>query len=156
MTNYDDEEIIVSTEQIEEFLREKTVARTRTQSRVPYAALYDVYSRWAKARGEFPESKRIFGKILRNDFDFHMKSFSHRENGKITSTYCILGIACDEIPDPSNKHLSVKDREIARLQMENLEMRQAICTFAGVEDFDAAIAKLTANNAPIDPADNQE
>ncbi|AXH49728.1 hypothetical protein KNU02_gp02 [Gordonia phage Pleakley] len=148
MSNYNDEEIIDPQEQIGDFLREKTVARTRTQSRVPYADLYDVYVRWTRARGEFPESKHIFGKILRETFDMPMKSFSRRVDGKVTSIYCILGLACDEVPDASNKRLSVKDREIARLKVENLEMREAICTFAGVSDFDAAITKLTASNTP--------
>lgn len=112
--------------QVAEFIDQVTVPNPKT-GRVPYAKLYKGYQEWAKAQGQFVVGKHAFGRGLRED-GLELKSASVRIKGKVTSVYCVMGIdLTDELPEPP-------EIRIARLEMENLELREALAHFTAQQE----------------------
>lgn len=156
----EEEEIILLDDEIEDqirrFLDEKT--DPAPEGRTVYADLMKAYKQWAGEKETIPVGKRKFGEALRKD-GLSMKTVSLREGEpgrgpkKVRSFYCVMGVLLRD-QEWSNaeetkraKHARLKkekellDIEIARLRIENLELREALLRF--LPDLDPALAPET-------------
>ena len=129
----EDAEIILDDEvedQIKTFLDEATIPNP--EGRTVYSELWDEYREWAKENGTLAVGKRKFGDALRAD-GLTMKTVSLRvgERGRkaVRSFYCVMGITRKGASD-----YEPPETRIARLEMENLELREAIAQFTARQE----------------------
>ena len=122
----DDEVILDDPEdQITDFFEELIVPSKKDS--LPFPLLYELLTE-DETKGM---SKKEFGKSVRA-LGYEMKRKSHREKGRVKTTWHILGITWKSSDPTARKTRAELLIDVARLEVANLELTEALAHFQGL------------------------